>query len=45
MNQMMNAQYNEAMAQQQHMMMMQQMHWEKSQEDMRLQEWQMQQQF
>lgn len=42
---MMNAQYSEAMAQQQHQMMVQQMQWEHSQQAMQAQEWQMQQQF
>ena len=33
------------MAHQQHMMMMQQQHWEHAQEDIKLQEWRMQSEF
>ncbi len=45
MNAMMEGQFNESMAQHQQMMMMQQMEWARAQEEMKLQEWKMQQQF
>ena len=45
MNAMMEGQFNESMAQHQQMMMMQQMEWARSQEEIKLQEWKMQQEF
>jgi hypothetical protein len=45
MNGMMEGQFNESMAQHQQMMMMQQMEWARSQEEIKLQEWKMQQEF
>lgn len=43
MNGMMEAQYNQAMTEQQHMMMMQRMEWNRAQEEAKVQQWRMQQ--
>lgn len=45
MNGIMHEQYKNAMAHQQHMMMLQQKEWEQSHEEMKLQQWRMQQEF
>jgi hypothetical protein len=45
MNGMMGEEYKHAMAQQHHIAMMQQHEWQRAQEDMKLQEWRMQQEF
>ena len=44
-NNMMNEEYKQAMTQQQQMMMMHQQEWQKAEEENKLREWQMQQEF